>query len=36
VAVPSQPAYAGLDPYHLLDWEADDDDDNVKEVEIGD
>jgi ABC-2 type transport system permease protein len=31
VTVPHQPAYAGIDPYHLLDWE---EGDNVVPVEV--
>jgi ABC-2 type transport system permease protein len=31
VTVPRKPVWAGLDPYHLLDWE---DEDNIKEVEV--
>ena len=34
VAVPRQPYLAGIDPYHLLDWEERDDDDNIEPVEI--
>ena len=32
VTVPREPARAGIDPYHLLDWEMDD---NIKEVRVG-
>lgn len=31
VTVPRKPARAGIDPYHLLDWEMDD---NIKEVRV--
>jgi ABC-2 type transport system permease protein len=34
VTVPREPALAGIDPYHLLDWEERDDDDNIDRVEI--
>ena len=34
VTVPRQPVLAGIDPYHLLDWEEGDDDDNIMGVEI--
>lgn len=34
VTVPSRPVLAGIDPYHLLDWEERGDDDNVERVEI--
>ncbi len=30
VTVPRKPALAGIDPYHLLDWEEDGDDDNIE------
>lgn len=33
VTVPHEPARAGIDPYHLLDWEAPPDEDNVTEVD---
>jgi hypothetical protein len=32
VTVPRKPVLAGIDPYHLLDWEAPGDDDNLVEV----
>ena len=32
VTVPSMPMLAGIDPYHLLDWEAPGDDNNISEV----
>jgi hypothetical protein len=32
VTAPGQPALAGIDPYHLLEWEEGDDDDNVEGV----
>lgn len=35
VTVPRQPALAGIDPYHLLDWEEDEDDDNIEGVVLG-
>jgi ABC-2 type transport system permease protein len=35
VTVPRKPVLAGIDPYHLLDWEEPGDDDNIGEVEIG-
>jgi hypothetical protein len=34
VTVSRKPALAGIDPYHLLDWEAPGDDDNTGEVQI--
>ena len=34
VTVPRKPALAGIDPYHVLDWEERDDDDNIEGVEI--
>jgi hypothetical protein len=34
VTVPSKPVMAGIDPYHLLDWEAPNEDDNLLEVTI--
>jgi hypothetical protein len=34
VTVPRQPVWAGIDPYHLLDWEERDNDDNIEGVEI--
>ena len=34
VTVPREPALAGIDPYHLLDWEERNDDDNIEPVEI--
>ncbi|HET8774919.1 MAG TPA: hypothetical protein VFP80_14050 [Thermoanaerobaculia bacterium] len=33
VTVPRQPALAGIDPRHLLDWEEKEDDDNVEGVQ---
>jgi hypothetical protein len=36
VTVPSKPIGAGVDPYHLLDWEERDNDDNIERVKIGD
>jgi ABC-2 type transport system permease protein len=33
VMVPGGPALAGIDPYHLLDWEEREDDDNIEGVE---
>jgi ABC-2 type transport system permease protein len=33
VTVPREPVLAGIDPYHLLDWEERDDDDNIDQVE---
>lgn len=35
VTVPRKPVLAGIDPYHLLDWEEREDDDNVEGVQIG-
>jgi ABC-2 type transport system permease protein len=35
VTVPGKPNLAGIDPYHLLDWEERNDDDNVEVVKIG-
>jgi hypothetical protein len=35
VTVPRKPVLAGIDPYHLLDWEEREDDDNVEAVKIG-
>ena len=32
MTVPRKPALAGIDPYHLLDWEEDGDDDNIEVV----
>jgi hypothetical protein len=32
--VPREPVLAGIDPYHLLDWEEQEDDDNIDGVEI--
>jgi ABC-2 type transport system permease protein len=32
VTVPREPALAGIDPYHLLDWEEKEDDDNIERV----
>ena len=34
VTVPREPDLAGIDPYHLLDWEEGEDDDNIEPVEI--
>jgi ABC-type transport system involved in multi-copper enzyme maturation permease subunit len=34
LTVPHKPTYAGIDPYHLLDWEERGDDDNIKQVEV--
>lgn len=34
VMVTGKPVWAGIDPYHLLDWEERDDDDNIKGVKI--
>lgn len=34
VTVPDKPALAGIDPYHLLDWEEGEDDDNVEVVKV--
>jgi hypothetical protein len=34
VTVPRKPVLAGIDPYHLLDWEEREDDDNVEVVQI--
>lgn len=34
VTVPRQPVLAGVDPYHLLDWEEGDDDDNLEGVQV--
>lgn len=34
VTVPREPVLAGIDPYHLLDWEERADDDNIEVVEI--
>ena len=33
-AVPGRPAHAGIDPYHLLDWEEREDDDNIEGVAV--
>jgi len=35
VTVPREPALAGIDPYHLLDWQEREDDGNIEEVKIG-
>ncbi|HEX2166536.1 MAG TPA: hypothetical protein VHG09_04800 [Longimicrobiales bacterium] len=35
VTVPRRPLLAGIDPYHVLDWEERGDDDNIDGVEIG-
>ena len=32
VTVPRKPRLAGIDPYHVLDWEEKEDDDNIDEV----
>ncbi|HEX2095104.1 MAG TPA: hypothetical protein VHG28_22075 [Longimicrobiaceae bacterium] len=32
VTVPRRPVLAGIDPYHLLDWEEREDDDNIERV----
>ena len=34
MTVPRQPVLAGIDPYHLLDWEEGEDDDNIDAVEV--
>ena len=34
VTVPGKPTLAGVDPFHLLDWEEAEDDDNVKPVTV--
>lgn len=34
VTVPGRPVLAGIDPYHLLDWEERSDDDNIEGVTI--
>jgi ABC-2 type transport system permease protein len=34
VTVPGKPLLAGIDPYHLLDWEERDNDDNIDAVEM--
>ncbi len=34
VTVPRKPVGAGIDPYHVLDWEEGEDDDNIEGVEI--
>jgi len=34
LTVPERPVMAGIDPYHLLDWEEKEDDDNVEGVTI--
>lgn len=34
VTVPGKPTRAGIDPYHLLDWEAPGEEDNIVEVKI--
>jgi hypothetical protein len=36
VTVPRRPVLAGIDPYHLLDWEEGEDDDNIERVAIAD
>lgn len=35
VTVPRKPLRAGIDPFHLLDWEEGEEDDNVAEVKVG-
>jgi ABC-2 type transport system permease protein len=35
VTVPRKPVLAGIDPFHLLDWEEREDDDNIERVEVG-
>lgn len=35
VTVPRRPLLAGIDPYHLLDWEERADVDNIQGAEIG-
>jgi ABC-2 type transport system permease protein len=35
VTVPNKPVLAGIDPYHLLDWEERESDDNIEVVKIG-
>ena len=34
VTVPREPVLAGIDPYHVLDWVEDEDDDNIERVTI--
>ncbi len=34
VTVPRQPALAGIDPYHVLDWEERESDDNIEPVRV--
>jgi ABC-2 type transport system permease protein len=34
VTVPRKPVLAGIDPYHVLDWEEREDDDNIERVEV--
>ena len=34
VTVQGRPVLAGVDPYHLLDWEEGEEDDNVQTVKI--
>ncbi len=34
VTVPREPSLAGIDPYHVLDWEEREDDDNIEKVKI--
>ena len=34
VTVPRKPLWAGIDPYHVLDWEEREDDDNIEGVTI--
>ena len=35
VTVPRKPALGGIDPYHLLDWDERENDDNIQAVKIG-
>lgn len=35
IPVPAEPILAGIDPYHLLDWEENEDDDNIERVTAG-
>jgi ABC-2 type transport system permease protein len=35
ITVPAKPILAGIDPFHLLDWEEREDDDNVEPVAAG-
>jgi ABC-2 type transport system permease protein len=34
LTVPRRPVLAGIDPYHVLDWEEQEDDDNIEEVTL--